>query len=529
MNRTEMLAALATFSADARGADAAVIYYVGHGFFIDGRNRLLPTDARLAKTADVSLETISMDDLIVALDQAKGLRILVLDAARAGRNQQRSATSWRSRLKVTGALASLEISDVLILYSSKAGSFVPTEDRRSSRFAELLAAALAEPGLDVRRLFGRVREDVLRVSGGRQEPFVYGTLSGNAAYLLAPTPESSRSDAESLTWTRASAADTDATYSDYLRLFPDGAHWTQAAKARALRRAQRVRGGPSDYKGRTINVAADYTGDGLAEALNSAKDGDRIVLAAGNHFSKALRITKSVLITGPDRGAATIIFMDTGGLIVMSSRPFLNRNFKIDPTTAVAASPQPWIEKVQLRCACGVVNLLSGRTTMRDVHVVGLTAPERVISGIQLSSAAELTLVDSRIETPGSPIDLDGGSLIAVGNTVRMTSVGQQSLSQPVISGNLAFGLATFVENHLEGAGVIGFFINTGPYLFSDNELVARGMPRSAYILFGLMAQTKPVVLRNNRVRIGRGKAKWFECTAPSCGILLDGNRGLSQ
>jgi Caspase domain len=533
MDREEMLAALATFASDARGADAAIIYYAGHGFVMDGQNRLVPVNARLSSVESVPSETISMNDFVAALDEAAGLRVLVLDAARARpAARQRRVTGWQSRLNVTGALASLEIANVLILYSAKAGSLVAAEEAGTGTFAELLAAALAEPGLDVRRLFSRVREDVLRVSGGRQEPFVYGTLSGDAAYLLTPTPESSQSDAEAQAWTRAAAADSDSAYSDYLRLFPEGRYWIQAANLRALRRAQRIRVGPVGYGGRTINVAADGSGDypSLREAVEAAQDNDRVVLGPGRYASTGLFITKSILITGPRRGSAVIDFTSSLGLSVRATHPYANnRRLTRDPTTAVESLPQPWIERVELRCACGAVSLQSGRTTMREVRIIAIPEPERVTTGINLSSAAELSIVDSYVETTYSPIRLDGGFLTAVGNRLRMISTDEQAASKPVISGTMAFGLATLVENRLEGVGLIGFFMNTGPYLFSNNEMTVRGVRRGSYILFGLMSQAKPIVVRGNRVRIGHGRAQWVECSSQPCTFFLEDNRGLSQ
>ena len=56
---------------------------------------------------------------------------------------------------------------------------------------------LTVPGLDVRLAFGRVRDEVLKTTGNRQEPFVYGSLGGgNIALVPAPAmpQEASTSD-----------------------------------------------------------------------------------------------------------------------------------------------------------------------------------------------------------------------------------------------------------------------------------------------------------------------------------------------
>ncbi|MEY9180282.1 hypothetical protein ABIG06_002204 [Bradyrhizobium sp. USDA 326] len=43
---------------------------------------------------------------------------------------------------------------------------------------------MTTPGLDVRRAFGFVRDDVLKSTGNKQEPFVYGSLGGEDVPLV---------------------------------------------------------------------------------------------------------------------------------------------------------------------------------------------------------------------------------------------------------------------------------------------------------------------------------------------------------
>jgi len=47
-----------------------------------------------------------------------------------------------------------------------------------------LVKYIAEPGLDIRLAFGRVRDDVLKSTSNRQEPFVYGSLGGETTALV---------------------------------------------------------------------------------------------------------------------------------------------------------------------------------------------------------------------------------------------------------------------------------------------------------------------------------------------------------
>jgi hypothetical protein len=61
---------------------------------------------------------------------------------------------------------------------------------KNSPYAAALVKHIATPGLDVRRAFGFVRDDVLQATGNRQEPYVYGSLGGADIALVpvASTP-----------------------------------------------------------------------------------------------------------------------------------------------------------------------------------------------------------------------------------------------------------------------------------------------------------------------------------------------------
>src|SRR5262249_36948571 len=77
--------------------------------------------------------------------------------------------------------------DTLIAYAAKAGSTADDGDSEHSPFTTALLRDLPIPGLDVRLAFGRVRDEVLKQTNNRQEPFVYGSLGGGNVSLV-PAP-----------------------------------------------------------------------------------------------------------------------------------------------------------------------------------------------------------------------------------------------------------------------------------------------------------------------------------------------------
>lgn len=187
------------FEAMADQADIAVVYYAGHGLEISGTNYLIPIDARLASDRDADDEAITLERLVSSTDGAKRLRLVILDACR---DNPFVTTMRRERMVANRAVASglgkvePTSADTLIAYAAKAGSTADDGDGQHSPFTSALLKNLTVPGLDVRLAFGRVRDEVLKSTGNRQEPFVYGSLGGETMALVPEVAKPVDSEAE---------------------------------------------------------------------------------------------------------------------------------------------------------------------------------------------------------------------------------------------------------------------------------------------------------------------------------------------
>ncbi|SDI88290.1 MULTISPECIES: caspase family protein [Bradyrhizobium] len=180
--------ALRDFADRARDADIAVVYYAGHGIEVDGSNYLIPVDAKLERDTDIYDEAFSLDRILIAIEPAKKLRLVILDACRDNPFSKKMKRTVATRAVGQG-LAKVEPTspNVLIAYSAKAGSTAADGDGTNSPFTLALSHHLTTPGLDVRRAFGFVRDEVLKTTNNRQEPFVYGSLGGEDVPLV-PAP-----------------------------------------------------------------------------------------------------------------------------------------------------------------------------------------------------------------------------------------------------------------------------------------------------------------------------------------------------
>lgn len=224
--------ALRDFADRSRDADIAVVYYAGHGIEVDGGNYLIPVDARLERDTDVYDEALSLDRILVAIEPAKKLRLVILDACRDNPFSRTMKRTVASRAIGQG-LAKVEPTspNVLIAYSAKAGSTAADGDGKNSPFTSALSHHLTKPGLDVRRAFGFVRDEVLKTTGNKQEPFVYGSLGGEdvplvpaprAAPAVAPAPAPSAQAEARRDYELALQIGNKSALNAFLAQYPDG-------------------------------------------------------------------------------------------------------------------------------------------------------------------------------------------------------------------------------------------------------------------------------------------------------------------
>lgn len=186
----EFKRAVREFLLTAENADIAVVYYAGHGVEINGTNYLIPIDAKLSRDYDVDDEAVALDRLIWALQSVRRLRLILLDACRDNPFPSR-VRSAGLRSQMRGGLGKIEdvSADTLVAYAAKAGSVSYDGDGANSPYATALLRHLTEPGVDIRIALGRVRDDVIGMTGGRQEPFIYGSLGGATISLVSTAPQ----------------------------------------------------------------------------------------------------------------------------------------------------------------------------------------------------------------------------------------------------------------------------------------------------------------------------------------------------
>lgn len=180
---------LADFSEKAAQAEMAVVFYAGHGIEVGGENYLIPVDANLKSDTRIKFETVSLSDILSAIEGGNGIKLVLLDACR---NNPFIASMEGTKTRSIGrGLAKVEATDgIYISYAAAAGTTASDGEGDHSPYTEALLATIEEPGLELNFLFRKVARFVKEKTNGAQTPFEYGRLPDVSVYLKPPVEAS---------------------------------------------------------------------------------------------------------------------------------------------------------------------------------------------------------------------------------------------------------------------------------------------------------------------------------------------------
>ena len=181
--RLELEAALDRYSEQVADADFALFYYAGHAIQVDGRNYLIPIDAKLAARRDIK-KLIQLGDVTDEVGQADSLGVVILDACRDNPFNAALDESLGRGLVGRGLSGSIVMGgNTLIAYATEEDAVAADGHGKHSPYTQALLEHISTPSVDVRLMFGKVRDAVIKNTGGRQRPFVYGSLGGTSYFL----------------------------------------------------------------------------------------------------------------------------------------------------------------------------------------------------------------------------------------------------------------------------------------------------------------------------------------------------------
>lgn len=182
-SRRVLLDAVGEFGRKAQNADIALFFYAGHGLEVGGRNWILPVDASVEASSDLPVAAIKVDDVLEVMELSGArVRLVFLDACRNNplpRSLSRAVGRGLARIDVSAA-------GTMIAFAAAPGTVALDGAGANSPFSESLARHIVEPGVEVRQMMARVREDVVNATGEKQVPWVNEAVVGE--YYLAGKP-----------------------------------------------------------------------------------------------------------------------------------------------------------------------------------------------------------------------------------------------------------------------------------------------------------------------------------------------------
>lgn len=169
---------LREFQGAARYAEVTLFFYAGHALQVDGKNYLVPTDARLVDEVGLGREAFELAAFLGVM--RGGTNLVFLDACRdnpLARSLARSMGATRSAAVGRG-LGRVEptAGGTLIAYATQPGNVAIDGEGRNSPFTEALLANIATPGRSVNDVLAAVTGAVLKSTKGQQEPWVHTSL-----------------------------------------------------------------------------------------------------------------------------------------------------------------------------------------------------------------------------------------------------------------------------------------------------------------------------------------------------------------
>ena len=161
-------------------ADLALFFYAGHGLQVNGRNYLVPIDAKLEQPGDLALDTVDMNTVLAQMEAEKRVNLIFLDACRDNPLSRSLARSLgtRSAAVGTGLAAVQSAIGTLIAYATQPDTVAFDGEGRNSPFTAALLRHILSPGLDIGVIMRRVRAEVIAVTREKQVPWDHSSLVG---------------------------------------------------------------------------------------------------------------------------------------------------------------------------------------------------------------------------------------------------------------------------------------------------------------------------------------------------------------
>jgi formylglycine-generating enzyme required for sulfatase activity len=179
-NMLSMIQAIQKFGDEIKHGGVGLFYYAGHGVQVKGENYLVPIGVKVFSEAEVLALCLKASYVLEIMEIAGNrLNIVILDACRNNPfSGFRSAAQGLARMEAPAG--------TIIQYATGKGDVTRDEDKQNTNnglYTSKLLEHILTPGLEIRFMFSRVREDVYEASGKKQTPWEDSSMMGGYFYF----------------------------------------------------------------------------------------------------------------------------------------------------------------------------------------------------------------------------------------------------------------------------------------------------------------------------------------------------------
>jgi hypothetical protein len=171
--------AIRSFGKQLGGGGVGLFYFAGHGMQVEGRNYLIPVDAKIESETDVKYEAVDAGRVLGKMEDAENqINIVILDACRNNPFSRNFRTSERGLARMDAPKGSL------IAYATAPGEVAADGPERNGIFTKYLMKHMIKPNLPVELVLKQARIDVANETNGRQIPWESSSLMGDFYFNL---------------------------------------------------------------------------------------------------------------------------------------------------------------------------------------------------------------------------------------------------------------------------------------------------------------------------------------------------------
>jgi uncharacterized caspase-like protein len=193
LNYVDMGAKIGEFAEAAEDAEVTLFFYAGHGVQVNGRNFLIPVNAKLEREATLQFEAIDSEMVLSVMSGPGKTAIALLDACRDNPLPRSFSRSRSSGVAQGLAAPNMDGGGMLIGFATSPQQTAAdgTQGSRNSPFTAALLKHINTPGLEIQSLMTRVKSEVYASTKKEQQPWHNSSLRDE--FYLVPH---AKSDAE---------------------------------------------------------------------------------------------------------------------------------------------------------------------------------------------------------------------------------------------------------------------------------------------------------------------------------------------